>query len=157
MLVIDTKTKKLITCSIIKLNTDQIPKKKDGWNFNWRLALKESPNSTYVLIDKESITIQGALQLKLDEGMLIMKILELSPQNIGKNRKFQNVAGCLIAFACKEAIKLKTEYKGYLTFVAKTELIEWYKSKYFATQTIGNRMYIDPLNGNKLIKKYLEL
>lgn len=157
MFISEVKTKRLVRCSIIKLETVNVPKKKDGWIFNWRKALKESPNSTYVLVVKESNQIHGAVQLKHVEGMLVMELLELSPQNIGKNRRFQGVAGCLIAFACRESIKLKTEYKGYLTFVSKTELVEWYKSEYLATQTIGQRMYIDPISGNKLIEKYLEV
>ncbi len=152
-----TKTKKRVKCSIVKLKTDKVPKKREGWKFNWHKALKESPKSTYVLVDKEVNQIQGALQLKQDKGMLIMELLELSPQNIGKKGKYQNVAGCLIAYACRESIKLKTEYKGFVTFVSKTELIGWYKTKYFATQAIGQRMYIDPTSGNKLIKRYLEV
>ena len=66
------------------------------------------------------------------------------------------VAGCLIAFGCREALKLKNAYKGYLTFVSKTSLIEWYSTKYYATQTLGTRMYIDPISGEKLISKYLK-
>ena len=30
-----------------------------------------------------------------------------------------------------------------------------YKTKYYATQTIGARMYIDPLSGENLINEYL--
>lgn len=157
MFILESKSKKLIKCSIKKLSTDNLPQKKDGWHFNWRQALKDSPKSTYVLVDKPTNQIHGALQLKQDEGMLIMELIELSPKNIGKKRKFQNVAGCLIAFACREAVKIKTDYRGYLTFVSKTELLEWYITQYLATQTIGQRMYIDPISGNKLIKKYLEV
>jgi hypothetical protein len=145
-----------VDCSIHILSKFKYPLKKNGWNFNWRIATKNYPNTTYCLIDHKYQQIQGAIQLRIIDGMLIMEIIELAPENIGSKRKFQNVAGCLIAFACKEAIKLKTEYKGYLTFVAKTELIELYKQKYNATQTIGHRMYIDPFNGEKLIIKYLE-
>lgn len=84
-----------------------------------------------------------------------MELIELAPFNIGLKREYKNVAGCLIAYACKESLKLETAYKGYLTFVSKSTLVEWYKTKYYATQTIGTRMYIDPLSGEKLIETYL--
>ena len=71
--------------------------------------------------------------------------------------KYNNVAGCLIAFGCRESLKLNSAYKGYLTFVSKSSLVELYKTKYYATQTLGTRMYIDPASGEKLINTYLEV
>lgn len=151
-----TKSGKRIKCRIQKLLNSKQLLKKDGWNFNWRIAIKESPNSTFCLIDEENHMVQGAIQIKHQDGMLIMQLIELAPINIGSKREFEKVAGCLIAFACKEAIKLNNAYKGYVTFESKTNLIGWYKEKYFATQAMGQRMYIDPLSGEKLIKEYLE-
>lgn len=45
---------------------------------------------------------------------------------------------------------------GFLTFVSKTNLIDWYTDKYGAILTLGHRMYIDYNGGLKLIKEYLE-
>ena len=42
------------------------------------------------------------------------------------------VAGVLIAFACSESFKIEGDYKGFLTFVAKTKLIKWYKKRFSA-------------------------
>ena len=89
--------------------------------------------------------------------MLVMELIELAPFNIGSKKQFINVAGCLIAFGCKEALKLNSAYKGYLTFVSKSSLVQLYKTKYYATQTLGSRMYIDPLSGEKLINTYLKI
>lgn len=61
-----------------------------------------------------------------------------------------------IAFGCRQALKLNNAYKGYITFVSKTSLVEWYTTNYHATQTIGTRMYIDPISSEKLIGKYLK-
>lgn len=60
-------------------------------------------------------------------------------------------AGCLIAFDCRESFKLESDYKGYLTFVSKTNLNEWYKKKYKSVQ----RMFISEENGLELIAEYL--
>lgn len=154
MLILEIKSKKLVTAKIVPANKSNIPKLEDGWNFNWKGALKQKNTNLFILVNLMD-EVQGAISLKNDGGMLIMDILELSPTNIGKNKKYNYVAGCLIAFACRKAISLRTDYKGFLVFISKTDLVELYKNKYYATQTIGQRMYIDPNSGEKLIEEYL--
>lgn len=102
-------------------------------------------------------SIEGALQLKIENEMLIMSVLEIAPHNVGqKNKKYDYVAGCLIAFACRESFKLESAYKGFLTFMSKTSLIKWYSEKYGASLGLWQRMYIDSEEGMKLINEYLE-
>jgi len=140
----------------VPISKEIVPKKKDGWSFNWSNAYRQKPNTIFVLQEINSKKIHGIIQLVKDEGMLIMELIELSPSNIGSKKEYGNVAGCLIDFGCKESLKLNSAYKGYLTFVSKTSLIELYKRKYLSTQTIGTRMYIDPISGEKLINTYLK-
>jgi len=156
LFIIQTKTNQTVKCDITLITKDLAPRKRDGWSFNWIKAYKETPQSIFALIETTNERVHGVVQLINDDGMLIMQLLELAPYNIGAKKEYSNVAGILIAFACKQAFKLETNYQGYLTFVSKTKLVELYKTKYLATQTIGNRMYIDPIAGNKLINKYLE-
>ncbi len=156
MIILSTKDKVWVNCDIILLKTHLIPKKKDGWSFDWLKEYKAKSSSIYCLKESLSERIHGLIQLIEDDGMLIMELIELAPINIGSSKEFENVAGCLIAFGCRESLKLNTAYKGYLTFVSKTNLVKLYKSKYLATQTIGTRMYIDPNSGETLINKYLQ-
>jgi len=65
------------------------------------------------------------------------------------------VAGALIAFACRESFKLEGAYKGFLTFIAKTKLINLYIKKYGAELAFGQRMFIDWESGHRLIEEYL--
>ena len=156
MKILNLKGNHTIECVIVPVSKGLIPKKKDGWSFDWQNEFKQRPDTLYVLIEQSSNRIHGAIQLLENDGMLIMELIEIAPFNIGAQKENDHVAGCLIAFACRTALKLNSAYKGYLTFMSKTSLIEWYKTKYFATQTIGARMYIDPMSGAKLIHKYLE-
>lgn len=87
--------------------------------------------------------------------MLIMDLLEIAPHNIGQNKRYYNAAACLIAFACRESFKLETNYKGYLIFVSKSGLVEFYINKYGANLTFGQKMYFDSNAAKKLIEKYL--
>ena len=140
-----------IECQILSIQRELIPKKKDGWSFNWLKAYRKTPNSIFALVEKHSKRLHGVIQLITDDEMLVMELLELAPHNLGEKKEYENVAGCLIAFGCKESLKLDNNYKGYLTFVSKSRLVELYKTKYYATQTLGTRMYIDPLSGENLL------
>ena len=142
----------------IEIASGIMPLNKDGWNFNWNKLIKEKNTKTYVLkLKGNSNSVEGILQLRIENNMLIMDVIELAPHNIGStNKKFDYVTGCLIAFACRESFKIEGNYKGFLSFTSKTNLIDWYKKKYGATQVLGQRMYIDDIIGIKLIEKYLK-
>ena len=134
-----------------------MPLKKDGWQFNWRSLSKNEDALFFKLVSSNSSKIQGMLMLSVvDEGIVYMNNIEVAPHNYGNKGKYQNVAGCLIAFACRKSFELGAgNYIGFLVFESKTSLIEFYKNKYGATQAIGQRMFIDDLTGKKLIKEYL--
>lgn len=100
--------------------------------------------------------MQGILHLKVQEGMLIMNLVEIALHNIGRKKKqCDYVAGCLIAFACRESFKLETNYKGFVSFESKTKLIDWYMEHYYAQRIGDQKMFIDEIGGQKLIDTYL--
>lgn len=136
----------------------KLPLKKDGWKFDWNKLNKEKNSKTYVLRLKDSTkSVEGIIHLKIENQMLIMDIIEVAPHNMGSaNKRYDFVAGCLIAFGCRQSFEMDGIYKGYLTFMSKTNLIRLYRDKYGATQALGQRMFIDDINGLKLIKKYLD-
>ncbi|MEM6964987.1 MAG: hypothetical protein AAF573_09490, partial [Bacteroidota bacterium] len=149
MYLLDLKTSSLIEAEIVKAVFKDMPLKKDGWNFNWRTIFKKKDSEIYVLrLQSNPDSIQGVLQLRIQEGMLIMDLVEIAPHNIGKkNKRYDYTAGCLIAFSCRESFKLETNYKGFLTFESKTKLIDWYMEKYYAKLAMGQKMYIEPNDG----------
>lgn len=136
----------------------EFPLKKDGWNFNWRsLAKVEGSEIFKIALEDSPKEIQGILMLTIfNDEMLFMNNVEIAPHNIGKNKKYENTAGILLAFACKESFeKGKGNYQGFLSFDSKTELIELYRKKYGATSAMGHKMFFDPEAGKVLMKKYL--
>ncbi len=153
--ILDLESNKLIKAEIVVPDPGEIPLKKDGWNFNWRQLNKENSSNLYILRTiGPSPGVEGALQIISENDMLIMSALEIAPHNIGrKNKKYDFVAGCLIAYACKQSFKMNGVYRGFLTFMSKTNLMEWYSCKYGAKAGLGQRMYIDPEKGSKLINE----
>ena len=154
--ILDILNNKLLEAEIVSLEKNDIPLKKDGWSFNWRQLSKHKNSQSYVLKLTNSLkSVEGALLLKIEEEMLIMDVLEVAPHNIGNEKRYDYIAGSLIAYACKESFKIEGSYKGFLTFVSKTNLIDWYVEKYGAELALGQRMFIDWKNGKRLIEKYL--
>lgn len=156
--ILDVANNKLIGAEIIAAELKTVPLIKEGWEFNWRQLAREKDGHTFILKTTESPqSVEGALLLKIGNEMLIMDTLEIVPHNIGRaNKKYDYVAGCLIAFACRESFKLEGAYQGYLTFFAKTNLIQWYIDKYDAEVASGQQMFIDSETGIKLINEYLK-
>ena len=157
MYLLDLKTNSLVEAEIVVASFKDMPLKKDGWNFNWRTTIKKKDTNTYILrLKSNKNSIQGVLHLKIQGGLLIMDLVEIAPHNIGKdNKRYDYVAGCLIAYACKESFNLESNYKGFLTFESKTKLINWYLEKYYTKIATGQKMYIEPNDGQNLVNEYL--
>ncbi|WP_245895681.1 hypothetical protein [Flavobacterium album] len=92
-----------------------------------------------------------------------MAFVEIAPHNQGKDKEFERVAGCLIAFACRLSfIKGNDIYRGWLAFdvleedkEAEIKLMANYSQKYHAKRFGETTMVIPPEGGQKLIEEFL--
>jgi hypothetical protein len=154
----EVETGQEVEATISKLRPSEAPLKKDGWNFNWR-GLHRTDGSSFfkITLNDSPDQIEGLLMLSVYFGeMVYMNNLELAPRNIGKGKKYDWVAGCLIAYGCRFSLEEgKGNYQGYLTFESKTELIPLYAQKYGAIRTMGQKMFIDIDQGERLMDQYL--
>ena len=80
--------------------------------------------------------------------------IELAPENIGKNKRIDNVAGTLFAYVAKDS--LDAGFEGFVVFDSKTILVNHYVEKYGAQILYGNRLYFDTKASKALINKYLK-
>jgi hypothetical protein len=87
------------------------------------------------------------------EKRVEIRLLASSAENIGKGKRDSGIAGCLIAFACRQAV---TKYgaEACVSLVPKTELIEHYMKKYHMLNA-GRQLYLEGTNLIKLLKEYL--
>jgi hypothetical protein len=136
---------------VIEIKLSELRKLKKGWKFNW---VKEAAiGKTYKLVIRQSPEVaQGLLSIYDGLDHIYMNLIETAPHNYGKNKVYEGVPGNLVAFACK--ISLEKGYEGFVSFEAKTKLIEHYKNTLMAQSFAGNRMFIDNKAAVILIDKY---
>lgn len=157
--IMEIKSQKEVDAVIKRAKSKDMPIKKNGWQFTWRTLYKTEGAEFYKLsLTSDSKQIEGMLMLSvMYDEMLYMNNIEIAPHNLGSKGKYDNVAGCLIAYGCFKSFELgKNTYKGYLTFESKTKLIPLYQKKYGAILAMGQRMFIEPEVGLELIDKYLK-
>ncbi len=124
-----------------------------GWNFDWQQEIKQS------LVFKVTTSInpeliEGLISLEIRQGFIFVSLIENAPHNIAKNGIYAGVAGNLFAFACQ--LSLDKGFGGYVSFIAKTELIEHYKKMLSAEILFGKNMVIKEDAALNLIQKYFK-
>jgi len=129
--------------------------KTKGWNFNWRFELAQNDREVYKLtIISNPDIIQGLTSLTIKPDHVYLNLLENAPFNIGKDKLYEGVAGNLVAFACK--LSFQRGGQGFVSFQAKTKLINHYVKTLGAYHFGGHLMVIDSIAAQKLIDKYFK-
>ena len=149
---VDTGIKRSIVISRAE-NEDFKVLTKKRFSFSWRAF--QNLATVYKLQVKGEEDILGVIGL-VDwhaEKRIEIKLLASSVENIGKAKRYKGIAGCLIAFACRQAVR-RYGADACVSLVPKTELAGHYMEKYHM-QTAGWQLYLDGLNLIKLVKEYL--
>ncbi|HTA62721.1 MAG TPA: hypothetical protein VK835_09710 [Bacteroidia bacterium] len=129
--------------------------KKKDWLFDWHKELKDKNNEVYKMTTVENKhIIQGLVSLITDDRFVSVGIVENAKFNRGKEKIYVGVGGNLFAFACKVSKDLG--FGGYVGFVAKTTLIDYYAKSLGAERALGQRMYIGEEAAEKLINQYFK-
>ena len=129
--------------------------KKNGWTFNWKSELDDNTRKVYKLtISNNPNIIQGILSLTIEPDHIYMDLLKSAPFNTGRNKMYEGVAGNLVAYACK--VSFQNGFDGYLSFTAKTKLIDHYIKTLEAYHFGRHLMIINIIAANKLIDKYFK-
>ena len=165
--ILKVATDELTGATIRNGQSIELPSIQMGWRFNFGSRLKElSYSKAFVLVSQETPDIiEGCLIYQMKGRTLpYMAYLEIAPHNRMHPKKYDYIAGCLIAFACKQSIIHGKEWhQGWLTFDVFEEdpreqirLMSHYSRKYKAQRFSETTMLISPEDGENLIKEYLE-
>lgn len=129
--------------------------KKNGWLFNWKTESKQPDRDVYKLtISGNPEIIQGLISITEREEHVYMHLIESAPFNLGRNKIYVGIPGNLVAFACR--IAFHRGFEGYVSFTAKTMLIEHYQKTLGAKNIGGNLMVINTEAASRLIDKYFK-
>jgi len=139
--------------TIISISDLKTVTKKNGWQFDWKLELKQPERDVYKLtiVNNQSV-IQGLVSLEVKSDHVYMHLVESAPFNKGETKMYAGVPGNLVAFACKLAFQ--RGHEGNVSFFSKTQLIQHYIDSLGATHIGGRIMIIDTNAALKLINKY---
>jgi hypothetical protein len=149
------KTGQTLKSTIEKLvkSDHQIISKSKEYTFDW---IEEIENEVYKIYLKDrNDDILGLVSLidYPDEYRVHLNLIEVGLSNRGKNKQIENIAGCLIAFACK--IAFDRNYFGFVSLKPKTELIDLYQNKYGFRQ-YGRLLAVEQSTADNLISNYLD-
>lgn len=129
--------------------------KKNDWNFDWRIELKDNKREVYKLtIVNNTSVIQGLISLSYEVDHIFMHLLENAPFNIGRSKMYEGVMGNLVAYACK--LSFQRGYDGFVSFTAKTKLIEHYEETLGAYHFGNSRMILGNKPAQFLVDKYFK-
>ena len=129
--------------------------KKVGWRFSWRSELSDNVNEVYKLtIVNNPAVVQGLISLRIESDHIFMNLLESAPFNMGKDKLYEGVPGNLVAYACR--VSFRHGYEGFVSFTAKTKLIEHYEKTLGAYYFGRHKMIIPTEAAQKLVDYYFK-
>ncbi len=129
--------------------------KKVGWQFDWKYEFKQPGREVYKLTIINNLpVVQGLISLEAKSDHIYMHLLENAPFNKGKSKVYAGVAGNLVAFACR--LSFQRGFEGNVSFIAKTQLIDYYKKTLGAFHVGGRIMILETKSAQSLIDKYFK-
>ena len=129
--------------------------KKSEWQFDWKKELANNSREVYKLaIVNNPNIMQGLISFTIKSDHIYMDLIESAPFNLGRNKIYEGVAGNLVAFACK--VSFQRGFDGFLSFTAKTKLIEHYEKTLSAYHFGNHLMILETKASSILVEKYFK-
>ncbi len=126
-----------------------------GWEFDWVAEFKKSDRDIYKLtIVNNTNIIQGLISVAVKQDHVFVHLIENAPFNKTKNKVYVGVAGNLVAFACRLSFQRGCE--GYVSFIAKTKLVDHYTSTLGAAHIRNGLMVIATESALRLTNRYFK-
>lgn len=139
---------------LLKEDLKNVTKNK-GWLFDWKSEFMFPEREIFKLtIVGNTNIIQGLLSIEAKEDHIYMHLVENAPFNRGDEKVYAGVAGNLVAFACK--VSFQRGFEGNVSFLSKTQLVEYYENNLGAFHFGGRIMIIETQSALKLIGKYFK-
>lgn len=139
------------TIELVEDEDWEVIEKSGEFIFNWKKEKTRIVHKIQSTIEREVLGLISIEDIP-KEYRIHIHLIENSNSNKGKAKKYDFVAGNLIAHTCELAFN--KEYDGFVSLEPKTELIDLYKKKY-GFKEMGQLLYTELDNSEALIKKYI--
>jgi hypothetical protein len=141
-----------ITISVEPVEAEDLRNLGAGWKFDWLTEIGRA--EVLKLIDPASPkAIYGLIALARRQDHVEVTLLESSPENIGADKRFERIPGCLLSFAVR--LSLALHFEGCLALESKTNLIGHYENEYgFSRLGRSFRMLLMPGAAARLLAEY---
>lgn len=128
---------------------------KKRYHFSWKPFRSRTDTTVYKLQIPGDEDILGVMAL-IDfsrESRIEINLLACTGENVGKGKIYEGIAGHLIAYACRLAVK-KYGSNACVSLVPKTRLKNHYIMKYGMLDA-GWQLFLEGRALNNIILKYL--
>lgn len=164
MKIFDVEQQKDILARIKKATKKDLKEitKAKSFGFDWN-EYKDEKYEVFKLFIEETNEILGLMCVRdmPDPGFRFVEVvaLELRLDQVGKNKRYDRIAGCLLGFAAR--ISNRNGYRGYLYLLAKTKTASIFEKKYGfhnlgSINSLTPKLASDEENSDMIISRYLE-
>ncbi|SMC44008.1 hypothetical protein [Pedobacter africanus] len=137
--------KRIAPADLVQINNERFV-------FDWSNMAKDCELYQLNLINDDEILGIMAIKDSSEQHWIEIKLLESSMENVGRQKEYQRIAGTLMGFACREAVKRHAPFPC-VSLVPKTILKEYYILKYGMLD--GSKfLYLDEEPLLHMVKKY---
>jgi hypothetical protein len=152
MFLTELSSGKKTPCEITPLaDADYKSITKKRYSFNWKTE-KQYDVYKINLIGNDDILGIMSLQYYDEEYRIQIRLIAVSSENLGKQKKVGGIAGNLIAYACFIALK-RYEALAAVSLIPKTELAHHYITEY-GFESTGKQLFLDEHKLHRLLKMY---
>ena len=145
----EVETGRQIPFRILPVAPEDLRSLSDRWKFNWRDEVRNSEVFKLVSVE-DTASILGLMSIERKQGYIEVKLLENSPQNVGRGKQFKGIAGSLLASAARLSFQLEND--GILMLISKSKLVDHYSKSYgFRLYQKDRKMILDTRASIKLI------
>ncbi len=133
-----------------QLDFKKITKKR--YSLDWRT---EKEQIIYKIILEGQTDILGLMSIAYyeSESRIHVRLFAVAVENIGKEKLYERIAGTLLAFAARDAIKLFGA-KAAISLTPKTSLGQHYMDEYGFEQA-GISLFMEGQSLQKILKTYV--
>ena len=125
-----------------------------GWFFDWIAEAKANAGGVYALYADGNTSIQGLISLdKHGASGVEVRLVESATYRKYKSTGYAGIGAFLFAEAVRQSRNAGNQ-EGFVYFTAKTDLIDYYRTRLGAVRGLGNHMGIYGHSARKLYEEY---